>query len=202
MTTFNAITSPATQAAKNLPITWNTRGNGDANDTIIFNLTSAPCDSPETFAQWLISNAASVPGLSLAISSAVILAIKPSCQRIAKDSNNKAMTADFMEILNALIHGTPTRSKYLPESEALALSDVLMPYWLNDPANLNKPAATQAIARTLLIAALTNKTAKGITPGILPKVREAWETRLIAANVEVPPALIPVVADTITADAF
>lgn len=185
----------------NMLVTWSTRGNGEANQEISFSLTSAPCNNLN-FPQWFLAQCQDNPKFLTAASDAFILAVKPACQRIAKESMGRVMTADFTAIIDSLVNGTPARSKYLEQSEAEAIAEVLFEYWLAEGTNAAKPEAVKTTARALLIGALTNKAPKGTNSTILAKVRESWNARLGAANVEVPPALIPVVAPTIDLDAF
>jgi hypothetical protein len=112
------------------------------------------------------------------------------------------MTADFNAVVDALVNGTPARSKYLEQSEAEALANVLMEYWISEGSNDTKPAAIKAMALALLIGALTNKPPKGSNAQVLAKVRESWSSRLTAASIEVPPALIPLAAADIDESAF
>ena len=185
----------------NVLVTWTTRGKGSANEEISFSLVNAPCNNL-TFPQWMLSQCQVNDKFLTAVSDAAILAIKPACQRIAKDSLGRTMTADFSLIVDSLVNGTPARSKYLDPSEAEALASVLMPYWLNENSNATKSEAIRSTATALLIGALTNKPPKGANAAILIKVRESWASRLTAAGVEVPPALIPATVDAIDADAF
>lgn len=185
----------------NFLVSWNTRGNGEANQEVSFSLVNAPCNNL-TFPQWLLSQASTNDKMLTAISDAFVLALKPACQRIAKDSLGRTMTADFTMVVDALVNGTPARSKYIEQSEAEALADILMTYWLSEGTNAQKPDAIKTTAKTLLIGALTNKPPKGTNSTVLAKVRESWSARLIANAIEVPPALVPASAPEIDASAF
>jgi hypothetical protein len=185
----------------NFVVTWNTRGNGEANQEVSFSLTAAPCNNL-TFPQWFLTQCQENPKFLTAASDSFILAIKPTCQRIAKDSLNRVMTGDFVQVVDALVNGTPARSKYLEQSEAEALATILMEYWIKEGANSTKPDTVRSMANALLIGALTNKPPKGSNAQVLAKVRESWSTRLTNASIEVPPALIPVAATAIDESAF
>lgn len=184
----------SSSSSSNVLITWNTRGNGDNNSEVSFSLVNAPCNNL-SFPQWLLAQCQGNDKFLSSVSDAFILALKPACQRIAKDSMGRTMTADFHLMIDALINGTPARSKYLEPSEADALASVLMDYWTGKPE-------LRDTAKALLIGALTNKAPKGVNSAVLLKVRESWKARLEAANVEVPAALIPPAAEAIDADAF
>lgn len=185
----------------NFLVSWNTRGNGEANQEVSFSLTSAPCNNL-SFPQWLLSQATTNDKFLTAVADSFVLALKPACQRIAKDSLGRTMTADFTAVVDSLVNGTPARSKYLEQSEAEALADILMAYWISEGTNSQKPEAIKATALALLIGALTNKPPKGANSLILTKVRESWASRLTTNGVEIPPALIPVAAIVIDESAF